>query len=207
MDFNVVYHFHFYFADKFDLAVCYIKFFDVNGNASTFEPPTTAPPTIVTVSQAPLSPGTKTLTLSLFTRTASLCNNRTSLRKLKRRQLLLEEMNVFRKIMFTSFESFLRVYNKRDDFGFPIVDFPWLSGDVPRLPSYGVYISQLVRFARCCTRVLDFNSKNLQLTSKLLTQGNKYHKLQKTFGKFFKHTLTCCLNLVKYRFNSMLRKE
>ena len=35
------------------------------------------------------------------------------------------------------------VYDKRDDFGFPIVNFPWLSGDVPRLPSYGIYISQL----------------------------------------------------------------
>ena len=30
------------------------------------------------------------------------------------------------------------------DFGFPIVNFPWLSGDVPRLPSYGIYISQLL---------------------------------------------------------------
>ena len=40
------------------------------------------------------------------------------------------------------------VYEKRDDFGFPIVNFPWLSGDVPRLPLYGVNISQLVRFAR-----------------------------------------------------------
>ena len=39
------------------------------------------------------------------------------------------------------------VYDKRDDFGFPIVNFPWLSGEVPRLPSYGIYISQLVRFA------------------------------------------------------------
>ena len=78
------------------------------------------------------------------------------------------------------------VYDKRDDFGFPIVNFPWLSGDVPRLPSYGVYISQLVRFARCCTGVSDFNSKNLQLTSKLLTQGYRYHKLRKTFGKFFR---------------------
>ena len=77
-------------------------------------------------------------------------------------------------------------YDKRDDFGFPIVNFPWLSGDVPRLPSYGVYISQLVRFARCCTSVSDFNSKNLQLTSKLLTQGYKYHKLRKKFGKFFR---------------------
>ena len=62
------------------------------------------------------------------------------------------------------------VYDKRDDLGFPIVNFPWLSGDVPRLPSYGIYISQLVRFARCCTSVLDFHSKNLQITSKLLTR-------------------------------------
>ena len=62
------------------------------------------------------------------------------------------------------------VYDKRDDFGFPIVNFPWLSGDVPRLPSYGIYISQLVRFARCCTSVFDFHSKNLQITSKLLKQ-------------------------------------
>ena len=33
------------------------------------------------------------------------------------------------------------VYDKRHDFGFPIVNIPWLSGDVPRLPSYGIYIS------------------------------------------------------------------
>ena len=78
------------------------------------------------------------------------------------------------------------VYDKRDDFGFPIVNFPWLSGDVPRLPSYGIYISQLVRVARCCISVLGFNSKNLQITSKLLTQGYRYHKLRKTFGKFFR---------------------
>ena len=52
----------------------------------------------------------------------------------------------------------IRVYDKRDDFGFLIVNFPWLSGDVHRLPFYGVYISQLVRFARCCTSVLDFDS-------------------------------------------------
>ena len=80
----------------------------------------------------------------------------------------------------------ISVYDKRDDFRFPILNFTWLSGDVPRLPSYGVYISQLVRVAICCTSVSDFNSKNLQLTSKLLTQGYRYHKLRKTFGKFFR---------------------
>ena len=69
------------------------------------------------------------------------------------------------------------VYDQRNDIGLPIVNCLWLSGDVPRLPSYGIYISQLARFARCCTSVLDFHSKNLQITSKLLTQGNRYHKL------------------------------
>ena len=78
------------------------------------------------------------------------------------------------------------VYDKRDDFGFPIINFSWLSGNVPRLPSYGMYISQLVRFARCCTSALDFHSKNLQITSKLLTKGYRYHKLRKTFGKFLR---------------------
>ena len=78
------------------------------------------------------------------------------------------------------------VYDQRDDFGFPVANFPWLSVDVPRLPSYGIYISQLVRFARCCTSVLDFHSKNLQITSKLLRQGYRYHKLRKTFESFFR---------------------
>ena len=36
---------------------------------------------------------------------------------------------------------------------------------------YGVYISQLVIFSICCTSVSDFHFKNLQITSKLLTQG------------------------------------
>ena len=78
------------------------------------------------------------------------------------------------------------VYEKRDDFGHPIVHFQWLSGDVLRLPSHGIYISQLVGFVRCCTSALDFYSKNLQITSKLLTQCYRYHKFRKTFGKFFR---------------------
>ena len=52
------------------------------------------------------------------------------------------------------------VYDKRDDFGFPIINSPWLSGDVPKLPSYGVYIHHLVSFARYCTSVLYFNKKS-----------------------------------------------
>ena len=37
-----------------------------------------------------------------------------------------------------------KIYDKRDDFDFDIVNFPFLDGDVPRRPTYGVYISQLI---------------------------------------------------------------
>ena len=43
-----------------------------------------------------------------------------------------------------------KIYEKRDDFDFDIVNFPFLDGDVPRSTSYRVYISQLIRFAREC---------------------------------------------------------
>ena len=49
-----------------------------------------------------------------------------------------------------------------------IVNFPFLDGDVPRRPSYGVYISQLIRFARAPSHVDDFNNRNRFLTAKLL---------------------------------------
>ena len=60
------------------------------------------------------------------------------------------------------------------------------SGDVPRRASYGVYISQLIRFARVCNHVTDFNARNKSLTAKLLQQGCRYHKLRKTFSKFYR---------------------
>ena len=75
------------------------------------------------------------------------------------------------------------IYDKRDDFDFDIVNFPFLDGDVPRSPSYGVYISQLIRVARTCSHVEDYNARNKCLTAKLLKQGYQYHKLRKAFSK------------------------
>ena len=51
------------------------------------------------------------------------------------------------------------IYYKRDDLNFEIVNFPFLDGDVPCSPSYGVYISQLIRFARVCSYRNDFNNR------------------------------------------------
>ena len=49
-----------------------------------------------------------------------------------------------------------KIYDKRNDFDFDIVNFPFLDGDVPRRTSYGVYISQLIRFARDSSNLSDF---------------------------------------------------
>ena len=75
-----------------------------------------------------------------------------------------------------------KIYDRRDDFDFDIVNFPFLDGDVPRSTSYGVFISQLILFARVSSHVVDFNARNKSLTAKLLQQGYWYHKLRKTFS-------------------------
>ena len=79
----------------------------------------------------------------------------------------------------------IKIYDKREDFDFNIINYPHLDGDVPLLPSFGVYISKLIRYARACTHVDDFNERNPIIASKLLNQGFRYHKLRKCFYKFF----------------------
>ena len=79
-----------------------------------------------------------------------------------------------------------KIYDKRDDFDFDIVKFPFLDGDVPSSTSYGVSISLLIRVARGSSHVADSNARNKSLTAKLLQQGYRYHKLRKTFSKFYR---------------------
>ena len=79
-----------------------------------------------------------------------------------------------------------KIYDKPDDFDFEMFNFPFLDVDVPRSTSYGVYISQLIRFARASSHIADVNTRNKLLTQKLLKQGYWYHKLRKTFTKFYR---------------------
>ena len=88
------------------------------------------------------------------------------------------------------------VYDKREDFGFPIVNFPWLSGDVPRLPSHVV-----LAFSISILKI------SFQITSKLLTQGYRYHMLRKNLESCLGHTLNFCPDLVQYRRKNMYLKE
>ena len=64
-----------------------------------------------------------------------------------------------------------KVHDKRDDFDFDTVNFPFLDGDVPRRTSYGVYISQLIGFARASSNLSDFNYSDKAITAKLLRQS------------------------------------
>ena len=59
-----------------------------------------------------------------------------------------------------------KFYDKRDDLEFDIVNFPFLDGGVPRSTSYGVYISQLIRFALVSSHVDSSNTLNAVLTAK-----------------------------------------
>ena len=79
-----------------------------------------------------------------------------------------------------------KIYDKRDDFDFDIVNFPFLDGDVPWRTSYGVYISRLIRFTRASSNLNDFSYRNKALTAILLRKGYRYFKLCKAFLKFYR---------------------
>lgn len=77
-----------------------------------------------------------------------------------------------------------KLYDKRDDFGFTVVNFPDLSGNVPKKHSYGVFMSQLIRIAKCCEEKIDFVERTSILTKRLVKQHFSPHLLKRTFDKF-----------------------
>ena len=78
-----------------------------------------------------------------------------------------------------------RLYDKRDDFAFHIVNFPFLSSNIPSSPSYGVYIWQLIRYATCCSHYNDSRYCHKCLVDRLLSQGYIVLRLEKSFKKFY----------------------
>ena len=77
-----------------------------------------------------------------------------------------------------------KLYDKRDAFGFDIVNFPYMDSNIPAGPAYGVYISQLVRYSRACCDYGDFHFRHDLLVKRLLNQGYSKDKLTKYFLKF-----------------------
>ena len=76
-------------------------------------------------------------------------------------------------------------FDKRNSFNFPIVNFPFLSSNIPSAPAYGVYISQLIRFSRACDGYSDFLDRVRLLTGRLLNQGFSDSRLKLSLQKFY----------------------
>jgi hypothetical protein len=98
-----------------------------------------------------------------------------------------------------------QLYDKRDDFNFSIVNFPYLCSNIPASSAYGVYISQLIRYARACSAyVISFYFEAIYWQRSWCHKGFKclaYRQLSANFmvvtTTLFTHTTflwaTCCV--------------
>ena len=73
------------------------------------------------------------------------------------------------------------VYDKRDNFNFRIVNFPFMSSNIPAGPCYRIYISQLERICNTC----DVFAECMTITTRLMKQDFFYNKLVRSFKKIY----------------------
>ena len=77
-----------------------------------------------------------------------------------------------------------KLFDKRDAFCFHIVNFP-----LCQAPAYGVYASQIIRYARNCLNYSDFLLRHKALVTRLSRRVTKKNRLSNTFKKFYgRHT-------------------
>jgi hypothetical protein len=76
-----------------------------------------------------------------------------------------------------------KIYDKRDDFNFKIINFPNMCNNIPASPAYGVYILQLIRYARVSSNYSDFLKRHLHLRNRLLGQGYEKIRLIRSLEK------------------------
>jgi hypothetical protein len=75
------------------------------------------------------------------------------------------------------------IYDKRD-FNFKIINFPNMCSNIPASPAYGVYISQLIRYARASSNYSDFLKRHLHRRNRLLDQGCEKIRLIRSLKQF-----------------------
>jgi hypothetical protein len=99
--------------------------------------------------------------------------------------------------MYTNGKITTQLHDKRDDFHFSIVNFSYLCSNIPISPADGVYISQLLMYARACSTYDQFLIRDSQLTNNLISKGFLKTRLQAAFRKYDSHysALFCQYNL------------
>ena len=78
----------------------------------------------------------------------------------------------------------------RDDFNFPILNFPFICSNIPTALTHGIYISQLIRYSKACCSYQDIPDIGLLLTRKLLNKGFQLVKLKSSLRTFYVATAT-----------------
>jgi hypothetical protein len=76
-------------------------------------------------------------------------------------------------------------YDKRNNFNFPIVSFPFICSNIPAAPAYGVYIFQLIRYPRASGSYQELLDRGLLITKKLLNQGFLLLKLKSSLRRIY----------------------
>jgi hypothetical protein len=105
--------------------------------------------------------------------------------KLKRPRIQLRPHHFWTYLEFDdSGQLSTNIFDKRDNFNFKIINFPNMCSNIPDSPAYGVYISQLVRYARASSNYSDFLKRHLYLWNRLLDQGYKKIRLIRSLKKF-----------------------
>ena len=84
-----------------------------------------------------------------------------------------------------------KIYDKQDDFDFDIVNFPFLDGDVPRRTSYGVYMSQLIRFAKLLQILMTLTTVIKPLLPNVLGRAIVISNFVRRFRNFIADTVPC----------------
>ena len=79
----------------------------------------------------------------------------------------------------------ISIYDKRDDFNFDIVNFPYMDSCIPRKPALGIFLSQLIRYARICTHFDNFSQRAMKLSRRLQNQGYQAAELRKLIVRFY----------------------
>ena len=89
------------------------------------------------------------------------------------------------KIIITEKGIQTKVYNKVNDFDFPVVAFTFPSGNMPLHIGYNIFFGQILRYSRICSHKEEFMTKTASLYNTLLNRGYDEKKLAGSFRKVF----------------------
>lgn len=98
------------------------------------------------------------------------------------------------------------IYDKRDAFNFKINSFPNLSGNIHYKRTHGIIISQLLRYAKVCSKVEDFITRTKVMVNTLLNQYFNISLLKQKFSIFYDkyYNIINKYNYSKYKLIKMI---